>query len=93
MWKTIHQCDFSKEDDFLEKILNQAGVEDIYEFLHENKSHTYDPFLFRNMEKGIDLLHDKLNSTIYKKEIQMLMDLHQQLILKVLFTIFHKLQK
>lgn len=67
MWKTIHQCDFNKEDDFLEKILNQAGVEDIYEFLHVNKSHTHDPFLFRNMEKGIDLLHDKLNSTIYIK--------------------------
>lgn len=67
LWRTIHKCEFNKEDDFLEKILNQAGVEDIYEFLHVNKSHTYNPFLLRNIKKGIQLLHDKLDETIFIK--------------------------
>lgn len=67
LWRTIHKCEFNKEDDFLEKILNQAGVEDIYEFLHVNKSHTYNPFLLRNIKKGIQLLHDKLDGTIFIK--------------------------
>lgn len=69
LWKTIHKCEFSKEDDFLERILTQNGVEDIYEFLNVNKSHTHDPFLLRNMEKGIDLLHDNLgkDKVIYIK--------------------------
>ncbi len=67
LWKTIHNCEFTKEDDFLERILTQDGVEDIYEFLHVNKSHTYNPFLLRNMEEGIDLLHSKLGGTIYLK--------------------------
>ena len=67
LWKTIHKCEFTKEDDFLERILTQNGVEDIYEFLNVNKRHTHDPFLLRNMEKGIDLLHKHLNGTIYIK--------------------------
>lgn len=66
-WKTIHDCEFAKEDDFLERILTQCGVENIYEFLNVNKSHTHDPFLFRNMEQGIDLLHSKLGGLIYIK--------------------------
>ena len=67
LWRTIHKCEFNKEDDYLERILNQAGVEDIYEFLHVNKSHTHDPFLLRNMKEGIHLLHDKLGGTIFIK--------------------------
>ena len=67
LWRTIHKCEFNKEDDYLERILNQAGVEDIYEFLHINKSHTHDPFLLRNMKEGIQLLHDKLGGTIFIK--------------------------
>lgn len=67
LWKTIHKCEFNKEDDFLERILTQAGVEDIYEFLHVNKTHTHSPFLLRNMEKGIELLHSKLGKTIFIK--------------------------
>lgn len=67
LWKTIHNCDFDKEDDYLEKILMQAGVEDIYEFLHVNKTHTHSPFLLKNMEKGIDLLHEKLGGTVFIK--------------------------
>ncbi|MDE7425717.1 MAG: DHH family phosphoesterase [Lachnospiraceae bacterium] len=67
LWKTIHKCEFNKEDDYLERILTQAGVEDIYEFLHVNKSHTHSPFLLRNMEDGIQLLHSKLGGTIFIK--------------------------
>lgn len=67
MWKTIHKCEFNKEDDYLERILTQAGVEDIYEFLHVNKSHTHSPFLLRNMEDGIQLLHSKLGGIIFIK--------------------------
>lgn len=67
LWRTIHKCEFNKEDDYLERILNQAGVEDIYEFLHVNKSHTHNPFLLRNMKEGIQLLHDKLEGTIFIK--------------------------
>lgn len=67
LWKTIHKCEFNKEDDFLERILTQAGVEDIYEFLHVNKTHTHSSFLLRNMEEGIELLHSKLGKTIFIK--------------------------
>lgn len=42
-------------------------MEDIYEFLHVNKSHTHNPFLLRNMKEGIQLLHDKLEGTIFIK--------------------------
>lgn len=67
LWRTIHKCEFNKEDDFLERILTQDGVEDIYEFLHVNKTHTHSPFLLRNMEEGISLLHEKLGGTIFIK--------------------------
>lgn len=67
LWKTIHQCEFNKEDDYLARILNQAGIEDIYEFLHVNKSHTHDPFLLKNIKVGVDLLHSNLNKTIFIK--------------------------
>lgn len=67
MWRTIHKCEFNKEDDFLERILTQDGVEDIYDFLHVNKTYTHSPFLFRNMEEGIGLLHEKLGGTIFIK--------------------------
>lgn len=67
LWKTIHQCEFNKEDDYLARILNQVGIEDIYEFLHVNKSHTHDPFLLKNIKAGVDLLHSNLNKTIFIK--------------------------
>ena len=67
LWKTIHNCEFNNENNFLEEILLQNGVENIYDFLHVNKSHTHSPFLLKNMEQGIELLHSKLNQTIYIK--------------------------
>jgi single-stranded-DNA-specific exonuclease len=67
LWKTLHKTEFNKECDFLETILTSDGVEDIYAFLNVNKSNTYNPFLFRNMEEGIDLLHNKLSEKILIK--------------------------
>ncbi len=67
LWKTIHKCEFNKEDDYLERILTQAGVENIYEFLHVNKTYIHSPFLLKNMEEGIELLHSKLGGTIFIK--------------------------
>ena len=64
LWKTLNKCNFNKENDYLETILTQAGIEDIYGFLHVNKNDTYDPFLFKNMKKGIELLHQNLGKTI-----------------------------
>ena len=67
LWKTLNKCNFNKENDFLETILTQAGIEDIYGFLHVNKNDTYDPFLFKNIKKGIELLHQNLGKTILIK--------------------------
>lgn len=67
LWKTLNKCQFNKEDDFLETILTQAGITDIYGFLHVSEQDTYDPFLFNNMKKGIELLHSKLGGNIFIK--------------------------
>ena len=67
LWKTLNKCNFNKENDFLETILTQAGIEDIYGFLHVNKNDTYDPFLFKNIKKGVELLHQNLGKTILIK--------------------------
>lgn len=63
LWNTLNKCQFNKEDDFLETILTQAEIEDIYGFLHVNRNDTYNPFLFRNMKEGVQLLHNKLGGT------------------------------
>lgn len=70
LWNTAHKVAFNKECDFLETILRANGVDDIYGFLHVNKSNTYDPFLFKNMKEGIELLHSvlkKKNPKIFLK--------------------------
>lgn len=67
LWKTIHDCEFNKEDDFLETILTQAGIKDIEAFLNVRKAHTHSPFLFENMNEAIELLHKYKNGTIYIK--------------------------
>lgn len=67
IWNVAHKCDFNKEVDFLETILNSLGVKDIKGFLNVNINHTYDPFLFKNMKDGIELLHKNLNKKIFIK--------------------------
>lgn len=60
IWKVKHNTKFTEEEDFLGTILTELGVEDIPAFLNVNESNTFDPFLFKNMEQGIDLLHKVL---------------------------------
>jgi single-stranded-DNA-specific exonuclease len=67
LWRTIHKTEFNKECDFLETILTAYGIEDINSFLNVNKGDTHNPFLFRNMKQGIELLHSKLGGRIYIK--------------------------
>ena len=66
-WKVKHKVDFTQEADVLETILHTAGVKDIEKFLHPSKSDTFDPFLFRNMKKGLKLLHDNIKGKIFIK--------------------------
>ena len=67
LWNTIHKVDFNKEYDFLETILNAVGIKDVKSFLNVNINHTYNPFLFKNMSEGIELLHKNLNKKIFIK--------------------------
>jgi len=67
IWNTIHKVDFNKEYNFLETILTSLGIKDIDSFLNVNINHTYDPFLFKNMNKGIELFHSSLNKKIFIK--------------------------
>ena len=67
IWNTIHKCDFNKEYDFLDTILTTMGIEDVKSFLNVNINHTYDSFIFKNMKKGIELLHSNLNKKIFIK--------------------------
>jgi single-stranded-DNA-specific exonuclease len=67
LWRATHKTEFNKESDFLETILTAYGIEDIDAFLNVSKKHTHDPFLFRDMKQGIELLHSKLGGKIYIK--------------------------
>lgn len=70
-WKVKHKTDFRKVHDFLEAIILECGVpeEDIKGFLHPTKQYINDPFLLKNMQEGIELLHKhiKSNSKIFVK--------------------------
>lgn len=66
-YKVIHNYEFNTEDNFLETILETAGVEDTKAFLNVNKSNTHDPFLLVNMNEGVELLHNNIgrNKKVY----------------------------
>ena len=66
-WRVKHQVDFTQEIDVLETILTTAGVEDIDKFLAPSKQDTFSPFLFKNIEKGLEVLHDNLKGKIFIK--------------------------
>ena len=66
-WKVKHKVDFTQEVDVLETILLTAGVENIEKFLAPSKEDTFDPFLFRNMKEGLELLHNNLKGKIFIK--------------------------
>jgi len=52
--------DFENEFDFLETLLIQDGIEekDIQSILHPTKKFINDPFLMKNMNKAIEIIHD-----------------------------------
>lgn len=64
-WKVIHDCKFDIDDNYLEKILNSKGIEDVKSFLNVNESHTHSPFLFKNIKEGLELFHNALGGKIY----------------------------
>lgn len=49
--------DFIKEDELLHKLLKNRGVENPKEFLNINESVIHDGMLFKNMERGLNMLH------------------------------------
>ena len=66
-WKVKHKVDFTQELDVLETILTTAGVENIEKFLHPSKDDICDPFLFKNIKEGLELLHNNLKGKIFIK--------------------------
>lgn len=68
-WKVRHDRKLSKEDDLLQTILIEAGIENIEEFLNVKYKHTHDPMLLKNMDLAIELLHGSLGEgkTIFIK--------------------------
>lgn len=66
-WRVKNNTDFTQEVDFLDTILKSVGVENVQEFLHPTVKHTHDPLLLKNMEKGLELLHNNLDKKIFIK--------------------------
>lgn len=67
IWKTKHKCNFNKEIDFLDTVLTQCGIENVREFLNVSAKHTYDPFLLKNMDEGLEIFNDALHKKIFIK--------------------------
>ena len=61
-WKVKYKTDFAKEYDFLETILTTNGIkqEDIPTFMHPTKKCIHDPFLMKNMDKAVEMIHDNI---------------------------------
>ena len=59
-WKTRFNTQFKEEVDFLDTLLESYGITDIKSFVHPVRSELNDPFLMKNMDKAVELVHDKL---------------------------------
>lgn len=70
-WVVKHEGDFKKEIDFLNTVLTTCGVEEnqINDFLNPTKKVLNDPFLMKNMDKAVELVHKhiKQNHNIFIK--------------------------
>ena len=66
-YKILNDIDFKNEDNFLQTVLNTRGVEDVESFLNPTIEHTHSPFLLKNMEEGLHLLHKNLGKKIFLK--------------------------
>lgn len=72
-WNVKHNTNFKDEDDFLEIILMECGVkrEDIPSFLHPQRKFIHDPFLMKNMDYAVELVHRHIEA---KNQIVILPD-------------------
>ena len=61
-WEVKHQGDFKNEVDFLNTLLEADGVDmkNIDKFLNPTIDCLHDPFLLKNMDKAVEIVHDKL---------------------------------
>ena len=60
-WKTKFNTQFKEEVDFLDTLLESYGITDIKSFVHPIRSKSLnDPFLMKNMDTAIELVHNKL---------------------------------
>lgn len=61
-WETKHQGDFKYEVDFLYTLLEADGVDmkNLDLFLNPTAKCLNDPFLLKNMDKAVEIIHDKL---------------------------------
>lgn len=60
-WVSKFNTQFSGEIDFLRTLLGAYGIENVDSFIHPLKSQVWnDPFLMKNMDEAIKLVHDKL---------------------------------
>lgn len=61
-WEVKHQGDFKNEVDFLNTLLEADGVDmnNLDKFLNPTIDCLHDPFLLKNMDKAIEIVHDKL---------------------------------
>ena len=60
-WKTKFNTQFKEEVDFLDTLLESYGITDVKSFVHPVRSKSLnDPFLMKNMDTAIELVHDKL---------------------------------
>ena len=61
-WEVKHQGDFKNEVDFLNTLLEADGVDmkNLDKFLNPTVDCLHDPFLLKNMDKAIKIVHEKL---------------------------------
>ena len=59
-YRVISDLPFFLTENALESVLISRRVENVREFLNVSESHTHDPFLLRNMEKGLEIYHNNI---------------------------------
>lgn len=58
LYEVKHKCDFNNEFDVIDTILTDSGVKDVKGFLSPSVTHCHSPFLFRNINDGLEMLHN-----------------------------------
>lgn len=60
-YKSKYSIDFKEDEDFLEILLKNLGIKNIEEFLSPSFKNCFNPFLFKDIDKGLDLLYNVLS--------------------------------